>query len=65
MNPLPDLKELSSEVKDALIEQLWQNIAALQEQVQELQKQIEGQSKAPEKTGVNSSIPPSKGLSST
>lgn len=62
MNPLPNLKGLSSEAKDALIEQLWQNVKTLQEQVQGLQRQLEAQSKAPKKTAENSSIPPSRGF---
>lgn len=55
MEKLPNLKELSSEAKDALIEQLWQK-------VQELQQQTEGKVKAPKKTAKNSSLPPSKGF---
>lgn len=62
MNPLPNLKELSSSAKDALIEQLWQNVEALQGQVQALQRQLAGQSRVPKKTAENSSIPPSKGF---
>lgn len=55
MEQLPNLKELSSEAKDALIEQLWQK-------VQELQKQCEGKGKTTKKTAKNSSLPPSKGF---
>lgn len=54
MKELPNLKELTSEAKDALIEQLWQK-------VQELEKQIES-STPPKKTAKNSSLPPSKGF---
>lgn len=54
MEKLPDLKELTSEAKDALIEQLWQK-------VQELEQQIESR-KTPKKTAKNSSLPPSKGF---
>lgn len=62
MKPLPNLKELSSEAKDALIEELWQNVQALQGQVEALQKQLADPGKAPKKTAANSSIPPSQGF---
>jgi transposase len=52
MTELPDLKELTSEAKDALIESLWQ-------EVQKLRKAVE---KPPKKTSKNSSLPPSQGF---
>ncbi|KAM3094457.1 IS66 family transposase [Phormidesmis sp. 146-35] len=55
MDKLPNLKELSSEAKDALIEQLWEKVEALQ-------RQIESRDKPPKKTAQNSSLPSSKGF---
>jgi transposase len=55
MEKLPNLKELSNEAKDVLIEELWQK-------VQELQGQLEGKGKPPKKTAKNSSLPPSQGF---
>jgi transposase len=52
MTELPDLKRLTPEAKDALIESLW-------EEVQKLRK---GQEKRPKKTSRNSSLPPSQGF---
>jgi transposase len=49
MTELPDLKQLSDEAKDALIQALW-------EELQTLQK------KRPKKTSKNSSLPPAKGF---
>lgn len=49
---LPDLKQLTSEAKDALIESLW-------EEIQKLRKAAE---KRPKKTSKNSSLPPSQGF---
>ena len=58
MDSLPNIKELSSEAKDALIEQLWQEI-------QRLSQQLEGKSKKPRKTSHNSSLAPSKDFKET
>ena len=55
LHELPDLKTLSGEQKDALIEQLWQEHQALQ-------KVLAGRGKSPKKTAENSSLPPSKGF---
>jgi transposase len=55
LHELPDLKTLSGEQKDALIEQLWQEHQALQ-------KVLAGRGKTPKKTAENSSLPPSKGF---
>jgi len=52
MTELPDLKQLTSEGKDALIESLW-------EEIQKLRKAAE---KRPKKTSKNSSLPPSQGF---
>lgn len=52
MTELPDLKQLTSEVKDALIE-------SLSEENQKLRKATE---KRPKKTSKNSSLPPSQGF---
>lgn len=52
MTELPDLKQLTSEDKDALIESLW-------EEVQKLRKAVQKRTK---KTSKNSSIPPSQGF---
>lgn len=52
MTELPDLKQLTSEAKDALIELLW-------EENQKLRKATE---KRPKKTTKNSSLPPSQGF---
>jgi transposase len=49
MKELPDLNQLSSEAKDALIVVLW-------EELQKLQR------KKPKKTSKNSSLPPAKGF---
>lgn len=56
MKELPDLKQLSNEEKDALIEGLGEELVNLREQVQGLQA---GQ-KRPKKTSKNSSLPPAK-----
>jgi transposase len=48
MTKLPDLKQLSSEAKDALIEELWAEIQKLRNK--------------PKKTAKNSSLPPAKGF---
>ncbi len=52
MTELPDLKQLSVEAKDALIVALWE----------ELQKLRQGETKKPQKTSKNSSLPPAKGF---
>jgi transposase len=52
MSELPDLKQLTAEAKDALIEALW-------EEIQKLRKAAE---KQPKKTSKNSSLPPSQGF---
>jgi len=52
MTELPDLKQLTSEDKDALIEALW-------EEIQKLRKTA---AKRPKKTSKNSSLPPSQGF---
>jgi transposase len=52
MTELPDLKQLTSEAKDALIESRW-------EEIQKLRKAAE---KRPKKTSKNSSLPPSQGF---
>lgn len=48
MTKLPDLKQLSDEAKDALIEELWAEIQKLRNK--------------PKKTSKNSSLPPAKGF---
>lgn len=48
MTKLSDLKQLSSEAKDALIEELWAEIQKLRNK--------------PKKTAKNSSLPPAKGF---
>jgi transposase len=55
MTELPDLKQLTSEGKDALIEALW-------EEIEKLRKAAE---KRPKKTSKNSSLPPSQGFKSS
>lgn len=55
MDKLPDLKELTNEAKDALIEELWQKI-------QELEGQTQNKGQRPKKTAKNSSVPPSNGF---
>lgn len=55
MQELPDLSNLTSEAKDALILSLWGEIQGLREQ-------LEKTNKRPKKTSKNSSIPPSKGF---
>ena len=55
MQELPDLSELSSEAKDALIELLWEKYQALSQRVEALEKR-------PKKTSKNSSRPPSQGF---
>lgn len=55
LHELPDLKALSGEQKDALIEQLWQEHQALQ-------RVLAGRGKTPKKTAENSSLPPSQGF---
>ena len=55
MQELPDLSGLSSEAKDALIRQLWENY-------QLLSKRVEALEKRPQKTSKNSSRPPSQGF---
>ncbi len=55
MTELPDLKQLTPEAKDALIESLW-------EEIQKLRKSLE---KRPQKTSKNSSLPPSQGFKSS
>ncbi|NJL54679.1 MAG: hypothetical protein HC838_01230 [Spirulinaceae cyanobacterium RM2_2_10] len=55
MTELPDLKQLTSEGKDALIELLW-------EEIQKLRKAAE---KRVKKTSKNSSLPPSQGFKSS
>jgi transposase len=52
MKDLPDLKALTPEAKDALIELLWE----------ELQKLRQAPEKRPKKTAKNSSLPPSQGF---
>jgi transposase len=52
MKDLPDLKALTPEAKDALIELLWE----------ELQKLRQASEKRPKKTAKNSSLPPSQGF---
>jgi transposase len=52
MKELPNLKKLTEEAKDALIEELWKK-------VQKLEKQLE---KKPKKTSRNSSLPPAQGF---
>jgi transposase len=52
MTDLPDLKQLTSEDKDALIQALWEEIQALRG----------ARAKRPKKTSKNSSVPPSKGF---
>jgi transposase len=52
MTELPDLKHLTPEAKDALIESLW-------EEIQKLRRAAE---KRPKKTSKNSSLPPSQGF---
>ena len=52
MTELPDLKQLTPEAKDALIQSLW-------EEIQKLRKTVE---KPPKKTAKNSSLPPSQGF---
>jgi transposase len=49
MKELPDLNQLSSEAKDALIVVLWEELQKLQQ-------------KKPKKTSKNSSLPPAKGF---
>lgn len=49
MTELPDLKQLSDEAKDALIQTLWEELQKLQQ-------------KKPKKTSKNSSLPPAKGF---
>lgn len=51
MKELPDIKQLDTEAKDALIVALW-------EEVQKLRKLV----KKPKKTSNNSSLPPAKGF---
>ena len=51
MKELPDIKQLDTEAKDALIVALW-------EEVQKLRKLV----KKPKKTSKNSSLPPAKGF---
>lgn len=58
MKELPDLKNLSSDEKDALIVGLWEELIKLREQVQERQS---GQ-KNPKRTSRNSSLPPAQGF---
>ena len=55
MTELPDLKQLTSEAKDALIESLWE----------ENQKLRKATAKRPKKTSKNSSLPPSQGFKSS
>lgn len=55
MKELPDLKQLTPEAKDALIELLWE----------EVQKLRQGQEQRPKKTSKNSSLPPSQGFKSS
>jgi len=52
MTELPDLKQLTAEAKDALIESLWEEILKLRKATQ----------KPPKKTSKNSSLPPSQGF---
>ena len=52
MKELPNLKELTEEVKEALIVELW-------EKAQKLEKPLE---KKPKKTLKNSSLPPARGF---
>lgn len=52
MTELPDLKQLTSEAKDALIESLWE----------EIQRLRQASAKQPKKTAQNSSLPPSQGF---
>lgn len=52
MTELPDLTELTSEAKDALIQSLW-------EEIQKLRKAVQKRTK---KTSKNSSLPPSQGF---
>ena len=49
MTELPDLKQLTDEAKDALIEALWKELQTLRQ-------------KPPKKTSKNSSLPPAKGF---
>ncbi|MEA5452915.1 IS66 family transposase [Leptolyngbya sp. CCNP1308] len=56
MKDLPPLEGLSSEEKDALIQELWQMVQALQTEVERLK------GKRIEKTSGNSSLPPAKGF---
>lgn len=58
MKELPDLKQLSNEEKDTLIEGVWEELVKLREQVQQLQ----AEQKKPKKTSKNSSLPPAKGF---
>ena len=51
MKELPDIKQLDTEAKDALIVALW-------EEVQKLRQLV----KKPKKTSKNSSLPPVKGF---
>jgi transposase len=56
MKDLPALEGLSSEEKEALIQELWQMVQALQAEVEKLK------SKRIKKTSHNSSLPPAKGF---
>ncbi len=56
MKDLPPLEGLSSEEKDALIQELWQVVQALQAEVERLK------GKRIQKTSRNSSLPPAKGF---
>lgn len=58
MKELPELKNLSSEEKDALIIGLWEELLKLRKQVEELQ----AKQKQPKKTSKNSGLPPAKGF---
>jgi transposase len=55
MKELPDLKQLTSEDKDALIKSLWEEILKLRK----------ASEKRPKKTSKNSSLPPSQGFKSS
>ena len=55
--PLPDLSQLSSEEKDALVRALWERVGELASRVAELEAKLGD----PPKTPDNSSVPPSRG----
>ncbi|MCC3589317.1 hypothetical protein [Microcoleus sp. PH2017_28_MFU_U_A] len=61
MEKLPDLKQLSSEAKEALIVELWKKIQKLSAILDTYEPKPEPEP-SPKKTLQNSSTPPSKGF---